>query len=81
MYHGADHPMTLFMLTNLAISCRNQGKFEDADNYFEEWVKVFQKSLGPNHPDSLRALMNLSISMGKQSHHKKAEIEGTREKA
>ncbi|KAL9044634.1 MAG: hypothetical protein Q9214_002240 [Letrouitia sp. 1 TL-2023] len=74
MYHGADHPKTLFMLTNLAISCRNQGRFEDAGNYLEESVKVFQKSLGPDHPDSLRALMNLSISIDKQGHHKKAEI-------
>lgn len=72
-YHGADHHKTLFTLTNLAISCRNQGKFEDADNYLEGSVKVFQKSLGPDHPVSLRTLINLSISMDKQGHHKKAE--------
>ena len=70
---GADHPKTIFMLTNLAISCRNQGKFADAETYLEESVRIFQKSLGPDHPDSLRALMNLSICIDKQGHYKEAE--------
>lgn len=71
---GSDHPMTTAMLTNLAISCRNQEKFQEAEIYLKESVEVSQKSLGPDHPDTLRALMNLSICLDKQEKYKAAEI-------
>lgn len=62
------------MLTNLAIACRNQGKFDEAETYLEESVRLSQKSLGSDHPDTLRALMNLSICIDKQGHYKAAEV-------
>ncbi|KAL8824107.1 MAG: hypothetical protein Q9191_005297 [Dirinaria sp. TL-2023a] len=70
---GSDHPKTTVMLANLAISCRNQEKFEEAEMYLEESVAVLRQSLGPDHPDSLRALMNLSICIDKQKRYKEAE--------
>ncbi|KAL8932406.1 MAG: hypothetical protein Q9211_006330 [Gyalolechia sp. 1 TL-2023] len=69
-----DHPKTTAMLTNLAISYRNQGTFGDAENYLEGSVKFFRKSLGPDRPDSFRAMMNLSICIGKRGHYKKVDI-------
>lgn len=59
---GSDHPQTTIMLTNLAFSCRNQEKLEELEMYLEESVAVLRKSLGPDHLDSLRALMNLSYA-------------------
>ncbi|KAL9600015.1 MAG: hypothetical protein Q9219_003484 [cf. Caloplaca sp. 3 TL-2023] len=73
IYFGADHPKTTYMLTQLAISCRNQGNFVDAQQYLEESAMVFSKSLGADHPDSLRALMNLALCIDKQEHYKEAE--------
>ena len=70
---GSDHPKTVVMLINLAISCRNQEKFVEAENYLEECVAILHKSLGPDHPDSLRALMNWSLCIDKQGRYKEAE--------
>lgn len=72
-YLGSDHPKTTVMLTNLAISCRNQEKFEEAENYLEECAAVLRRSLGPDHPDCLRAVMNWSICIDKQGRYKEAE--------
>ncbi|KAL8786847.1 MAG: hypothetical protein Q9195_008040 [Heterodermia aff. obscurata] len=72
-YLGSDHPKTIVMLTNLAISCRNQENFEEAENYLEECAMVLRKSLGPDHPDSLRAMMNWTICIDKQGRYEEAE--------
>ena len=71
---GSDHPIATAMLTNLAISCRNQEKFEEAEIYLKESLELSRKSLGSDHPDTLRASMNLSICLDKQKQYEAAEI-------
>ena len=71
---GPDHPSTNLITTNLAICCRNQEKFREAERHFDEAIISFTRSLGPDHPDTLRAIMNKTVCIDKQGHYAAAEV-------
>ena len=62
------------ILKNLATSCRSQENFNEAGISLMDSVEVCQKCLGSDHPDSLRAFMNLSICLDKQQQKSIIEV-------
>jgi tetratricopeptide (TPR) repeat protein len=61
-------------MLNLAIACRNQGRYEVAESNFLLALDTRRKVLGPDHPDTLRVKMNLAILRDKQTSYHEAEF-------
>lgn len=49
---GAEHPLTLTSLHNLAIVYKGQGRHSGAIALMENILELRTKSLGANHPDT-----------------------------
>ncbi len=45
---------------DLAVSCRAQGKLEQAESYALRSLKIFEKACGPQHPDIANVANNLA---------------------
>lgn len=48
------------LLNNLAQVCRFTGRFLEAETLYREAIRIWEKSLGQDHPDLARGLMNLA---------------------
>ncbi len=60
---GAEHPDTLLTMGNLAISLREQGKYEKAAQMQRELLEGQRRVLGAEHPDTLLTMGNLANSL------------------
>jgi len=54
-------------LGNFADMLRTTGRFEEAEPLFRQAVDVFEKSLGPEHPDTVSSKANLEKLLTEQS--------------
>ncbi len=57
---GPEHPDTLGILQNLAITLKAQGDFAGARERYERALAARERLLGPEHPDTLSTLQNLA---------------------
>jgi hypothetical protein len=71
--HGAEHPHTLSVASNLAWSLSDQGKYDDAERIEHEVLGARKRVLGAEHPSTLRSANNLALSLSDQGKHADAE--------
>ena len=57
---GADHPVTLTVLNNLACAYKSVGRFDEAIDAWEELLPDCQRVLRPDHPDTLKSRDSLA---------------------
>jgi tetratricopeptide (TPR) repeat protein len=73
---GEDHPDTIWAMSNLAITLREQGQLEEAAIIQKEVLEKRTQILSKEHPDTISAMSNLAITLGEQGHlERTAEIE------
>ena len=60
-------------LNNLAAFYLGQGRYAEAEPLYKRSLTIFEKALGPNHPDVATSLNNLAELYNKQSRY--AEVE------
>jgi Flp pilus assembly protein TadD len=70
---GAEHPSTLKLAHNLALSLSDQGKTVDAERIQREVHDVQRRVLGAEHPDTLTTANNLAMSLSYQGKYADAE--------
>ena len=58
---------------NLANVYRNLGEYLKAEALYERVLEIWQKLLGPEHLDTLRAMQGLAAIKASQGHHAEAE--------
>ncbi|MCJ1405825.1 hypothetical protein MMC11_009055 [Xylographa trunciseda] len=80
---GMKHPNTLDSMNNLAIVLERQGKYEEAEAMHRRTLALTETVLGmkhPNtldrmeHPDTLRSVMGLAITLAYQGRYQDASI-------
>ncbi len=65
---GEDHPITAFMLSNLALAMREGGYFNYAERYAQQSLAILERHFGPNDVSlvpSLNVLAEAAISQAK----------------
>jgi Flp pilus assembly protein TadD len=70
---GADHPSTLSSMNNLALTYRNQGRWEEAETLQVQVMETSKTKLGANHPDTLTSMNNLALTYRNQGRWEEAE--------
>lgn len=60
-------------LNNLAELYRNQGKYADAEPLYRQSLAIWEKVLGPDHPDVATSLNNLALLYRAQGKYVEAE--------
>ena len=60
-------------LNNLAGLYDMQGRYAEAEPLFKRALAIYEKALGPDHPDVARALNNLALLYDSQDHYAEAE--------
>ncbi len=60
-------------LTNLALLCQNQGKYDDVESYYKRAIDIYTTSLGPDDPNVAKTKNNLASAYLKQQKYKEAE--------
>lgn len=58
---------------NLTLALRNLGRYEESLHEARTTVDIFEKILGPNHPDLSRALFTLGTTLYHIAHYQEAE--------
>ncbi|MCC5824196.1 MAG: serine/threonine-protein kinase [Phycisphaerales bacterium] len=56
---GADAPVTLDAVDNLASVLTQRQRLDEAAPLFESVIEIRTRTLGPDHPDTLKAMSNL----------------------
>lgn len=57
---GMDHPDVGKQLTNLALLCLNQGKYDQVEEYYQRAIDIYTKSYGKNDLNVLKTKNNLA---------------------
>ncbi|KJZ69751.1 hypothetical protein HIM_10862 [Hirsutella minnesotensis 3608] len=70
---GADHPDTLTIMANLALTFWNQGLWEKAEKLFLQVMETSKTKLGADHPDTLTIMANLALTFSTQGRWEEAE--------
>jgi tetratricopeptide (TPR) repeat protein len=66
--HGEDHPVTAFMLSNLALAMREGGYFNYAEHYAQQALAILERHFGPHDVSlvpALNVLAEAAISQAK----------------
>jgi hypothetical protein len=63
---GADHPATLTSMANLALTYRNQGRWDAAEELELQVIETRKAKLGADHPDTLTSMANLASTYRNQ---------------
>ena len=58
--NGPDHANTATSLNNLANLYYTQGKYDLAEPLYERALAIYEKALGPDHPDTIQIRENLA---------------------
>jgi predicted Zn-dependent protease len=70
---GAEHPLVIASMTNLADLNRRQGKLKDAETRFAEVLELRRRVLGPDHPNTLSVVTSLAAVKFDQRDYATAE--------
>ena len=60
-------------LNNLAGLYQHQGRYADAEPLYKRSLAIYEKALGPDHPDVARSLNDLALLYAKQGRYADAE--------
>ena len=80
---GSEHPLTLSSMYIVARCLFNQSKFEAADSMFQQHLNLTERSLGPEHQETLRSMAFVAFikffhkghfSEGEESYRKILEL-------
>jgi hypothetical protein len=63
---GAEDPLTLTSMANLASTYRNQGRWKEAEDLKVQVMKTSLRVLGVKHPDTLTSIANLALTYQNQ---------------
>lgn len=69
---GADHPVTLASVSNLADLYYAQGWYAEAEPLYKRALAGFDRVLGPDHADALRIASNLAAMYADQGRYDEA---------
>ncbi|RFU24235.1 hypothetical protein B7463_g12105, partial [Scytalidium lignicola] len=70
---GSDHPDTLSIMANLALTYSNQGRWKEAEELQVQVIEMTKKMLGEEHPNTLASIANLAFTYSNQGRQKEAE--------
>ena len=70
---GNEHMDTLALINNLAGVLGEQGKLEEADQYYRETLDRRRMVLGDDHPSTLVAVNNMGIQLQRRGKYALAE--------
>ncbi|TKW55178.1 Kinesin light chain [Colletotrichum tanaceti] len=71
--HGEEHPDTLSIMNNLALTYRERGRYKEAEELGIQVLETRIRVLGDEHPDTLISMNNLASTYLNQGRHKEAE--------
>ena len=60
-------------LNNLALLYDNQGKYAEAEPLYQRSLAIWEKALGPEHPNVAASLNNLAFLYNNQGKYAEAE--------
>ena len=63
---GAEHPDTLISMANLAITYRDQGRWNEAEKLQVQVMDTSKKLLGAEHSHTLTSMANLATTYWNQ---------------
>lgn len=66
---GEEHPSTLTSMANLAFTWEGKGRLHDALELMRQCVRLRQKVIGPDYPDTQSSLSTLHGWQEASSHH------------
>ena len=58
----AEHPNTLSSMANLAVTYRNKGRWNEAEQLEVQVLEMRKKWLGAEHPDALTSIANFAAT-------------------
>jgi hypothetical protein len=64
---GADHPFMLTSMANLALTYRNQSRWNAAEELEVQVIEISKTKLGADHPNTLTSMANLALTYRNQS--------------
>ena len=70
---GADHPLTLTSMHNLATTFWNLGRWEDTKVLQVQVIEARKRIFGPDHPTMTVSINNLALTLSDQGQWKEAE--------
>ncbi|HJZ32155.1 MAG TPA: tetratricopeptide repeat protein, partial [Hyphomicrobiaceae bacterium] len=70
---GPGHPDVAQSLNNLALLCRNQGRYPEAEQLYRRSLAIRETALGPDHPSVANSLNNLAELYQGQGRYAEAE--------
>ncbi len=70
---GDNHPLTATSLDNLAGLYHSQGRYSEAEPFYQEALAITKEQLGDNHPDTTVSLNNLALLYKSQGRYTEAE--------
>ncbi|KAB5511470.1 hypothetical protein GE09DRAFT_1270301, partial [Coniochaeta sp. 2T2.1] len=73
---GEEHPNTLTIIGNLALTYRNQGRWKEAESLGVQVLEVRKRVLGEEHPETLTSMADLALTYSDQGRWKEAESLG-----
>ncbi|KAI9853499.1 MAG: hypothetical protein M1813_002204, partial [Trichoglossum hirsutum] len=71
---GKEHPDTLMSMSNLAMICLNQGKWEQAEVLEEQVLQTRKRVLGGEHPDTITSMNSLAATYRKRGRWEQAGV-------
>ena len=63
-------------LNNLAVLNRAQGKYGEAEPLYQQALKIYEKALGPEHPDVAQVLENYASLLTKMGQSRRPPLLG-----
>ena len=70
---GEEHPDSLTIMANLALTYQNQGRWKEAEELLMLVMEMSKRVLGEEHPDLLRSMANLTSMNSNQGRWKEAK--------
>ena len=71
---GAEHPDTLFSVSELAVALGLGGKYEESELVLRRALQGREKVLGPEHPSTIRDLSRLGVVLTYRGSYEEAEL-------
>lgn len=68
-----DSPQTLQLLLNLALACLGEGRLEDAEAAWRQWLDRQQETLAPEDPHGLDVMRNIACICKEQGRYEEAK--------
>jgi tetratricopeptide (TPR) repeat protein len=70
---GSEHPYTLSIMNNLALTYNHQGRWKEAEELQVRVMQTMKKVLGDEHPNTLAGILHLALTYSNQRRLREAE--------